>query len=484
MPRSARSAKSKLVPGVPCAGETTVLFDLLRLPPELIIHIGRFLPRYDLAALLWSSKHMCSLLAPLHYTNREEDLRRATGAWRPRVMELLMDRLSVEPRNIRGDKSLLHLAIAARDPTDFRDPATEQKQLLKTVELLLGRGVPIAEKCSRGNTPLHCAARANWAVVVELLLKRGGAVDVYDIKGDAPIHVAMEGILDSNTVCKASVVEDIVNDPRLDALRTLCKQGASANICTASKSSPLHLAINPRAADHYCNGQYVVGRAIASLLLQHGADPNARDREGLTPLHLAAQKNDPKFEFFELLSATAGINLNAQSSNQLGDTALHHAIRRAQCSCKFPPEPCRRGIITEALLKVGCDVDAINGTRETALHLAADSCCTAAVQALLEKDARVDKMDAKGETAIHISAAGKWEEVLKVLLSKCRREWMEIENLKGHTAWDLVKGRGKKKVVGILDENYSMLCKAEEKAKGIGLEVSEKRRTRSMTKAE
>jgi ankyrin repeat protein len=62
----------------------------------------------------------------------------------------------------------------------------------------------------------------------------------------------------------------------------------------------------------------------AELLLQHGADVNARDKVGDTPLMDSATDTDEDGKLKRLL-LSHGANSNLQNSE--GETALHHAVR-------------------------------------------------------------------------------------------------------------------------------------------------------------
>jgi ankyrin repeat protein len=67
-----------------------------------------------------------------------------------------------------------------------------------------------------------------------------------------------------------------------EAAEYLIKAGASINSPSLKESNaaPIQLAVANRH------------ERIVSLLLDHGADPNVREKNGCTPLHAAAQNND------------------------------------------------------------------------------------------------------------------------------------------------------------------------------------------------
>jgi hypothetical protein len=69
---------------------------------------------------------------------------------------------------------------------------------------------------------------------------------------------------------------EAVGDGNAAKVRELLKRGANPNAMDKYGSTPLHFA----AAKGYVD--------VARLLLEHGADANAKDKEGWTPLHLAA----------------------------------------------------------------------------------------------------------------------------------------------------------------------------------------------------
>ena len=118
--------------------------------------------------------------------------------------------------------------------------------------------------------------------------------------------------------------------------------------------------------NYACRGGYM---RIANLLLQKGADVNAKNNLGYTPLHQLFEITIEGSFIFETNNANyvytsakllidAGADVNAKDNN--GDTPLHINCRSIQESKYY---------IVKALLENGADVNAINNLGYTPLHI-------------------------------------------------------------------------------------------------------------------
>lgn len=121
---------------------------------------------------------------------------------------------------------------------------------------------------------------------------------------------------------------------------------------------------------------------IATLLLDHGADPNAMDKNWRTPLMAAAfTANDEVVKI--LIAHKANVNIGSK----FGNTALIEA----------------RGLpVVKQLLSAGSAVNDKDIKGKTALHWAAWRGDSEVVKALIDAGANVNAKDDKGQTALDL----------------------------------------------------------------------------------
>ncbi|HLI85414.1 MAG TPA: ankyrin repeat domain-containing protein [Bryobacteraceae bacterium] len=141
-------------------------------------------------------------------------------------------------------------------------------------------------------------------------------------------------------------------------------------------------------------------RPSAQSLLKQGADVNAADPDGTTPLHWAAEAGDTEMARM-LLRAGA----NAKARNRYGVTPLSLAASNGN------------GELVALLLKAGADPGATLPNGETILMKAARSGNPEAVRLLIERGSDVNARESSyGQTALMWAAAENHPEAVDLLL--------------------------------------------------------------------
>ncbi|XP_063228401.1 transient receptor potential channel pyrexia-like isoform X2 [Bacillus rossius redtenbacheri] len=243
----------------------------------------------------------------------------------------------------------------------------------EAARLLLGAGALPSAADKLGRAPLHHAAQACAPGIVRLLLEAGAAPD-------PRFGVAREEPDGGEQAC-----------PHASA-------GCQLALPECWGRTPLHLAA--RAGDPPC----------VRLLLGAGADPQARDEQGFTPLLLAGGRvapDDPAAvsRFEEVVSAllAAGADPNARASKG-GGTALHAAAAlRSEAAAR-------------RLLAAGARASGPPGA-ETPLHVAAASGSLAVAKVLVDRGPAwiVNAADEEGRTPLHRAATAGARDVLALL---------------------------------------------------------------------
>ena len=120
-----------------------------------------------------------------------------------------------------------------------------------------------------GDTALHLAAAGYRAEIVQLLLAAGADANAFtNHRQSGPLHYAADGYITGPAW-----------DPKrqVKTIRYLLEAGAEVNAPDKNGATPLHRAVRTRSA------------AAVQCLLSAGADPRRKNSSGSTPFHLAVQ---------------------------------------------------------------------------------------------------------------------------------------------------------------------------------------------------
>ena len=181
--------------------------------------------------------------------------------------------------------------------------------VLQATATLLDRGASASATDARGRTALHVAAEANAADTCLVLLQRGADAYTADAQGRTPLH------------CAAAV-------GAYASLYWLLAAGAPLESRDATGATPLLVAAAASKDEPNC----------ITALLRGGADMAARNRQGLTALHLAASVSNVSC-IETLVWAGASKNARARDGRRPQDCTqslpTRLALEKAQ---RGPPE--------------------------------------------------------------------------------------------------------------------------------------------------
>jgi ankyrin repeat protein len=241
------------------------------------------------------------------------------------------------------------------------------------ITFLLQQGSDINAHNDQGKTPLHLVHEKDSFDLMEFLLARGADVNARDTNGNTMLHVRATAANDrfpappgpvrdlvdkalANPSVKKRVPSALLPKPRTRSMMGfLLVHGAEVNATNACGETPLH-----RTAFKTFGGTNAVREAGMWLapLLRRGANLNARDIQGRTPLHLAIlAKNRPVVEVLIAGGAKANVEDNA------GARPLH-------LLCGVWDDSDAAATEAELLLQARADVNARNKSGATPLIVA------------------------------------------------------------------------------------------------------------------
>jgi len=308
---------------------------------------------------------------------------------------------AVESGNVEIAHFLVEHGADATARNEYGETPLHWVPNCEVARLLVELGAEVTAKDKLGSTPLHRAAGFGDVKVALFLVEHGADATAQDESGWTPLHWASEWA-------------------NVEVACFLIEHGADATAKDESGSTPLHCVSHVLGAEDACTvfcyftapthkdnyGWSVIhlpppelGKRleVIHILLEHGANLEARDKDGYTALHMALLSMN-----VGLARSLVELGANTTAQNYYGSTPLHLALRNGHLE------------VAHFLIQHGMDVIAQDMNRMKPLHWASKS-GSAEVTCLLIDGAQATAQDSSGWTPLHEVASSGTVEVTRLL---------------------------------------------------------------------
>ena len=250
----------------------------------------------------------------------------------------------------------------------------DERNILNLAQLLLKHGAEVNRRDEANSTPLHLAIDWDRFMLTNMLLEHGADANVENNDGETPLH-----ILSQSDIKDEGIILNL-------ALLLLTNHDVEVNTPDKVNDTPLHLAIRRNRS------------GLVRILLEYGADSNAENNEGMTPLQILSESNEDERNILNLVQLLFNNGAEGNRRDKANDTPLHLAIRG------------NRFRIAEVLIEHGADTNAENNQGMTPLQILSlaesntedERKILNLFQLLLNNGADVNRRDKANDTPLHL----------------------------------------------------------------------------------
>lgn len=276
-----------------------------------------------------------------------------------------------------------------------------------------------------GNTALHIAAKRGFDRFLSYLLDLHAAPDVPNIWGLTPLMVA-------------------VANQRAKCMNVLLERCSSLRMKNNDECNVLHIAAARKSSR--CMESLLKNDDVVKLI-------NDKNKKGYTPLALAIlKKNDKCIKLLEEAGALMSIG------NEVDPKIIYNS-----------PQFLRSILLHKRLLHEK-NVNFVNASNMTPLHIAAHEGYSDACRNLLNRGARIDAIDEDCRTPLHWAAYHGHGDIVKLLLK--RKASRRVKDDKKYTALHCAAFMGRIQCCKVLLESDCGLMKLKDKKGKYALDVA------------
>jgi ankyrin repeat protein len=363
--------------------------------------------------------------------NRQSVMRVAVASGQLEVMQILISSgVDVDVNETLHGNTLLHLAASSNNSaavvkliemgigleaknasgfTALHLACNSGSSSIGSVKLLVEHGADLEARSSEEDTPLHLASHNQTPAAAEVLLAHGANFRAVNKWNHTPLYIAKFGKWPGVGVAEDSQAPMIHLLERYgatlvvpQALRQQIPSRSNIPLHSAVKSGSIHLVrqhldakepVNEKATDGSTALHYSVERSksleIANLLLERGADPNARrTTDGYAPLHVLVSTS-----YLRDAAAYAIIDKFISYKVDVRARAANNQSIVGLAACQNLAKPIQR------LLEAGADVNSPFKDTRSALNIAAWNAHLETMKVLIDANANVN-IDDSGQVPL------------------------------------------------------------------------------------